>query len=105
MFEVSCTARLLLILTTTVVEDSLFTISRIISESSLLEKDRVTGTRNITTIVKTLLSISRLFQAEGYCIDALCAIFSYFEKPLTVVDITADGVVVICDGVNDDNIN
>jgi hypothetical protein len=100
VFEVSRAARSL-ILTTTVVEDSLYTISRIISESTLLEKDRVKGIRNITTTAKSLFSISCLFQAEGYCIDALCVIFSYFEKPLTVVDITADEVVGICD----DNIN
>jgi hypothetical protein len=40
-------------------------------ESSLLEKNDVTGARNITTIVESLFSNSRLFQADGYCIDTL----------------------------------
>jgi hypothetical protein len=31
--------------------------------------------------------------------------FSYIEKPLTLVDIIADEVVVISDGVDNDNIN
>jgi hypothetical protein len=43
-----------------------------------------------------------LFQADGYCIDTLCGMFSYIEKPFTLVDIIADEVVVISDGVSDD---
>ena len=96
---------LLLILTTTVVGDSLYIISRINFESSLLEKDRVIGARNITATVKSLFSISCLFQADGYCIDALWVMFSYIEKPFTLVDTTADEVVLISDGVNDDSVN
>jgi len=77
---VSWTARLLLTLNRTVVDDSLYTISRIIFESSLLEKNLVRDARNITTNVNSLFSNSCLFQPDGYCIDALCGIFSYIEK-------------------------
>ena len=31
--------------------------------------------------------------------------FSYIEKPFMLVDVTADDVVVVCDGVNDDSIS
>jgi hypothetical protein len=31
--------------------------------------------------------------------------FSYIEKPFTVVDVTADDMVVLCDWVNADNIS
>ena len=65
----------------------------------------MTGARNITTIVKSLFSNSCLFQADGYCIDALWGMFSYIEKPFTLVDIIAEEVVVISDGVNDDCTN
>ncbi len=64
----------------------------------------MTGARNITTIVESLFSNSRLFQADGYCIDILWGMFSYIEKPFTLVDIIAE-VVVISDGVNDDSTN
>ena len=48
------------------------------------------------TAVKSLFSISCLFQPEGYCIDTLWVMFSYIEKPFTDVD-DADDVVVVCD--------
>ena len=93
-----------LILTRTVVEDLLYTKSRIIFESSLLEKDHVIGARNITTTVESLFSSSCLFQVDGYCIDVPWGMFSYNEKPINLVDIIADEVV-ISDWVNDESIN
>jgi hypothetical protein len=64
----------------------------------------VIGARNITTTVESLFSSSCLFQVDGYCIDVPWGMFSYNEKPINLVDIIADEVV-ISDWVNDESIN